>query len=57
MSDLKVYTIKDTAEILQVTTRSVYSYIKSGKLHAVKLGKEWRITQQDIEDLLKTGTR
>lgn len=57
MGDLKVYTIKDTAEILQVTTRSIYSYIKSGKLHAVKLGKEWRITQQDIEELLKTGTK
>ena len=57
MSDLKVYTIKDTAEILQVTTRSIYSYIKSGKLHAVKLGKEWRITQKDIEELLKTGTK
>lgn len=56
MAELKVYTIKETAELLKVTTRSIYSYIKSGKLHAVKIGTQWRITQKDIEDLLKVGT-
>ena len=57
MGDLKIYTIKETAELLQVTTRSIYSYIKEGKLHAVKIGREWRVTQKDIEKLLETGTR
>lgn len=57
MAELKIYNIKETADLLQVTTRSIYSYIKSGKLHAVKIGREWRITQKDIEKLLETGTR
>jgi len=57
MGDLKIYTIKETADLLQVTTRSIYSYIKEGKLHAVKIGREWRVTQKDIEKLLETGTR
>lgn len=57
MGDLKIYNIQETAEILQVTPRSIYTYIKEGKLHAVKIGREWRVTQKDIEKLLETGTR
>lgn len=57
MDELRIYTIKETADLLQVTTRSIYTYIKEKKLHAVKIGREWRITQKDIEKLLETGTR
>lgn len=57
MAELKIYNIKETADLLQVTPRSIYTYIKEGKLHAVKIGREWRVTQADIEKLLETGTR
>ena len=50
--DIKVYTVDEVADILQVTRRTVYNYIKEGKLNAKKIGKSWRITSKDIEDLL-----
>ena len=39
MKELKVYTIDEVVELLHVTRRTVYSYIKDGKLKAVKIGK------------------
>ncbi|OHW61240.1 helix-turn-helix domain protein [Andreesenia angusta] len=52
MSDLKVYTLKEVEPILKVTQRTLYNYIKSGKLKAVKIGKEWRVKHSDLEDFL-----
>lgn len=56
MTDIKVYTTGEVQEILQVTQRTLYRYIKAGQLKAVKVGREWRITQEALKDFLKTGT-
>lgn len=56
MDNLKLYTLDELAEILKVTRRTLYNYIKSGKLKAVKIGKYWRVTQEHFEELLSTGT-
>lgn len=57
MAELKVYTIDEVVDLLHVTKRSVYSYIKDGKLKAVKVGKYWRVTQENLEDFLSKGTK
>lgn len=57
MAELKVYTIDEVADLLHVTRRTMYSYIKDGKLKAVKIGKYWKITQANLEELLSTGTK
>lgn len=49
---IKVYTILEVAEILQVGRRAVYSYVRDGKLKAVKIGKEWRINEPDLKEFL-----
>ena len=56
MADLKVYTPDEVRELLHVTLRTVYNYIREGKLKAVKIGKYWRITQKNLEDFLSKGT-
>lgn len=56
MSELKVYTTDEIVDLLHVTRRSIYSYIKDGKLKAVKVGKAWRVTQENLEDFLSKGT-
>lgn len=56
MAELKVYTIEEVVELLHVTRRTVYSYIKEGKLKAVKIGKYWRVTEKNLEDFLSKGT-
>lgn len=57
MAELKVYTIDEVVDLLHVTKRSIYSYIKDGKLKAVKIGKYWRVTQENLEEFLSKGTK
>ena len=52
----KVYTLEEIAEILHVTRRTLYTYIKEGKLRAVKVGKSWRVTQKSLDEFLSRGT-
>ncbi len=41
----KLLSVKQVAEILQVTDRTIYSYVNSGQLKAVKLGKKNKTTR------------
>jgi len=47
----KLLTLKEVAEQLRVSERSVFRYIHSGKLKATKIGY-WRITQNDLNAFL-----
>jgi len=49
---IKLYTTQEVANILKVHQRTVFRYIKSGKLKAVKIGT-WRIHEDDLRKLLK----
>lgn len=53
---MKIYSVRQTAELLQCTERTVYNYITSGELKAKKLGKSWRITDENINEFLNTDT-
>jgi len=48
----KLLTIREVAEILRVSERSVNRYIEFGKLKASKIG-QWRIKQSDLDEFLK----
>lgn len=49
----KFYKTNELAEILQVNIMTIYRYIKSGKLKAYKIGKEYRIEKKWFDDFLK----
>ena len=51
-----VYTLEELAELLQVTRRSLYNWIKSGKLKAFKAGREWRVTGEAVDEFTTHGT-
>ena len=52
MTEDKLLTIKEVAEILRVSERSVNRYIEAGRLRASKIG-QWRIKQSDLDEFLK----
>jgi excisionase family DNA binding protein len=56
MDDFKLYTIDEIAKVLKVTERTIYNYIRSGALHALKIGKYWRVKHQDLEQFLSIKT-
>lgn len=47
------YTPKEVSEKLKLNTRTVYKWIREEKLKAVKLGDVWRISESELNRLLK----
>ncbi len=56
MAEFKLYTTDEIADILKVTQRTIYNYIKSGTLKGIKIGKYWRVRHTDLEMFLELGT-
>lgn len=54
--EIEVYTLKEIEDLLHVTRRTLYNWIKSGKLKAFRIGKEWRVTGEALQDFLDKGT-
>ena len=54
--EIKVYTLEEIADILKVTRRTLYTYIKAGKLDAVKVGRYWRVKEDALKKFLDIGT-
>ena len=57
MEEKTVYTIEEVAKELRVTERSVYSYVRTGRIKAIKVGRNWRITQAELNSIKKRGLR
>lgn len=57
MTEIKLYTLKEVEDILKVTQRTLYRYIKEGNLHAVKVGREWRVTHEALQAFISKGTK
>lgn len=49
------YTIQEVADKLKVAYLTVYRWVQSGKLKAVKAGKQHRIKKLDLESFMNTG--
>jgi excisionase family DNA binding protein len=48
-------TPEQVAGILQVHILTIYSYIREGKLDAIRLGRSYRITPQDLEQFIESN--
>lgn len=54
--NIKVYNLNEIEDILQVSIRTLYRYIKSGRLKANKIGNKWIVTEQDLKDFIEGKT-
>lgn len=52
LKEIKLYNIKETAELLGVTTRTLQTYIKNGRIKARKIGRGWKFTEQSINEFV-----
>lgn len=52
LKGIRLYNIKETAEILGVTTRTMQTYIKNGKIKARKIGRGWKFTENSIKEFI-----
>jgi excisionase family DNA binding protein len=47
-----LYSLEDVSAALNTTTRTIQSYIKSGKLKAVKIAGQWKITADNLKKFI-----
>lgn len=48
-----LYTLQEVSRLLKVSERTLYRWIKDGKLKAVKVGRHWRIKEEDLKALIE----
>ncbi|MEW6448744.1 MAG: helix-turn-helix domain-containing protein [Bacillota bacterium] len=49
----EVMNVEEVADLLRVSNQTVYNLVKSGKLPATKIGREWRFSRTRILELLE----
>ena len=45
-------TVAEVAEVMRVSAMTVYRFIKNGDLAAVRVGKSYRIREDDLDSFL-----
>lgn len=50
---LRYYSIQEIADILKFNTLTINRYINEGKLKAYKIGKDWRISENDFKKFME----
>ena len=50
----KFYTPAEISEMLRVNIMTIYRYIRAGKINAHKIGKDYRINEEEYEKFLKS---
>ena len=55
-SQIEVYSVKEAAAILKTSRQQVRKMIQSEELPAVKVGREWRITSDALQEFLEQAS-
>ena len=49
---MKLYSVKEVADILDMNPETIKRYIHKEELKAYKVGREWRIKVSDLEEFV-----
>ena len=49
MGMMILLTVQETAELLKTSRQQVRKMIRNGEIHAVRVGREWRIPETSLE--------
>jgi len=50
-----IYTPQQAAELLSVSEFTLMDWLRKGKIRGVKVGRLWRVREQDIEEFLEAN--
>lgn len=51
---MKFYTAEEVAEILKLDIVTVRRYLALGQMKGAKIGKSWRVTEDDLKEFVET---
>lgn len=52
-----VYSLSELIDILQVTRRTLLNYIRLRELKAFKVGNQWRVLQQHLDEYIENNMK
>jgi len=55
VTEERMFSLEEVAEHLGMQVRTVRSYVRTGRLKAVRIGKQYRVAREDLESI--TGPR
>lgn len=53
--DDRFLTVQEVAELMRVSTMTVYRLIKAGELRASRVGRSFRLLESEVETYLQRG--
>ena len=57
LSKARFLTVQEVADLMRVSSMTVYRLIKAGDLPAVRVGRSFRVAESDVDAYLAVGTR
>lgn len=55
LTTMKFYTVAEVAAMVSAHPRTIQKAVRQKKLHAYKVGRDYRISEDDIVEWLKKG--
>ena len=55
ISEVKFLTVAEVAAVMRVSKMTVYRLVHSGELPAVRVGRSFRVSEQDVNDYLNNS--
>ncbi|MHC1753051.1 helix-turn-helix domain-containing protein [Humidesulfovibrio sp.] len=53
----RLLTIQEVADILRIHARTAYRLVKDGSLSAIRVGTQWRVTEDALHEYVARGWR
>lgn len=48
----KMFTLEEVATILGVSVRTMHTYVKTGRIKAVKIGGSWKVSTKNLQQFI-----
>jgi excisionase family DNA binding protein len=55
ISDVKFLTVAEVAAVMRVSKMTVYRLVHSGELPAVRVGRSFRVSEEDVNEYLRSS--
>lgn len=55
MTENKILTTEQIAELLQVSYETARRLLKAGKIPGTKIGRSWRVIESDLRSFIEAG--
>ena len=56
LDEFKLYTLTELETVLGVSHRTLLTYVKQGRLKAVKAGGKWKVTRDQLKAFIEGET-